>query len=455
MKLAAITCTLNLNQFAQSKLLELFCKFYETKFKFLTPLILINHGEKETLTFGNECKIISQENFGGTGGFVRGILEAKKIGATHFLLMDDDAIPELNTFEQTLNYYLQNDQKSIALHGTMFSTSSPEIIQEAGVWIERPFEKKFHTISRLKGYKVSNELKNDPMLLENIDIDYGAWWFFACPMKVIETVGLPLPFFIHGDDREYGLRLKLAGIPTLPLPGLKVFHPIQADNLKQWYSFFFWRNVLIEKALYAENATFSLAFELFKKIFYRLLAFQYDSLDYIASGILAYLKGPDEIKKNPTGDVLFAKSIEKKWPITYISKNTLSESVFNANKKIKSSSAQEFKWTFFLNGLFFPKQRKRKLRIFTLTSFKWISVRKYSRYGISSQDKTNVKLYTLRYKKLFEMSLKIAYSLVLFILKNKYAKKKWKENFPTLTTETFWAEYLSTHEYSHFCKKSL
>lgn len=40
----------------------------------------------------------------------------------------------------------------------------------------------------------------------------------------VERVGLPMPCLIRGDDMEYGVRLAQHDIPTVPVPGIAVWH---------------------------------------------------------------------------------------------------------------------------------------------------------------------------------------------------------------------------------------
>ena len=44
------------------------------------------------------------------------------------------------------------------------------------------------------------------------------------------AIGLPAPVFIRGDDFEYGQRLARAGVPTVTLPGIAVWHDVTDRN---------------------------------------------------------------------------------------------------------------------------------------------------------------------------------------------------------------------------------
>jgi galactofuranosylgalactofuranosylrhamnosyl-N-acetylglucosaminyl-diphospho-decaprenol beta-1,5/1,6-galactofuranosyltransferase len=446
MRLSVITCTLNLDLLLQSKLFEVFSATFQKYGNILTPLLVVNQAVPAKVAGDSPLlHLFEQKNYGGAGGFTRGIIEAMNLGATHFLLMDDDAIPDDDAFSIVINHYLDEANQKHALHGTMFLKDKRDTIYEAGAWIERPFEKTFNSISRLRNHKVTTQnVIDDPALHENLEIDYGAWWFFACPISVVNKVGLPLPLFIHGDDREYGLRLKMAGIPTIPLPGLRVFHPEHGGNLKEWYLFFYWRNVLIEKAIYTKKATFSLLVALIKRWFYRIIAFQYDTVDYMLEGIESYLQGPDAIKKSPEHDIFKAKSIEDKWPITYIDRDSLSRKQEIISEKIKPNNVQEIKWAFFLNGLLFPKSKNDEFPVFTPSAFKWISIRRHRQYGICSLNNDKIKLYELKFSKLLSLLRRSVTIFLKFLLKNHFVQKQWNGEFAFLSNKSFWDEYLKS-----------
>jgi galactofuranosylgalactofuranosylrhamnosyl-N-acetylglucosaminyl-diphospho-decaprenol beta-1,5/1,6-galactofuranosyltransferase len=64
-------------------------------------------------------------------------------------------------------------------------------------------------------------------------------------VSAIQKAGLPLPFFIHVDDVEYGVRLRGCGVPTIPFPGIAVWHaPFYAKN-SEWQRYYGIRNRLI------------------------------------------------------------------------------------------------------------------------------------------------------------------------------------------------------------------
>ena len=57
-----------------------------------------------------------------------------------------------------------------------------------------------------------------------IDVDFNGWWMCLIPTSVVREIGLSLPVFITMGRREYGIRARRHGYPTVTLPGAAVWH---------------------------------------------------------------------------------------------------------------------------------------------------------------------------------------------------------------------------------------
>ena len=68
--------------------------------------------------------VVPNENLGGSGGFTRGMLEAKKLGISHIFISDDDItlIPEIHEKALSLVSCLREDVKDSWLGFSMLST---------------------------------------------------------------------------------------------------------------------------------------------------------------------------------------------------------------------------------------------------------------------------------------------------------------------------------------------
>ena len=196
----------------------------------LPRLVIVNQGRGDLLShpalaalpeaFRSKLEVIEQGNFGGAGGFTRGLLSALAMPeATHALLMDDDVQLEPDSLRRTLAFF-RLARPGIALGGQMLDLLRPTHLFEAGAlidpvsWYLRPL----HADSPLNhGWELDRFFDLAPM-------HYNGWWFFAVPLSAVRQAGLPLPCFIRGDDVEYGRRLHELGIYTVSMPGVAIWH---------------------------------------------------------------------------------------------------------------------------------------------------------------------------------------------------------------------------------------
>ncbi|GEM_PF-6042476 len=387
--------------------------------------------------------IYYQNNLGGAGGFTRGLMEAMDQGKEWILFMDDDATPDPLSFKLLNDYILGNPSGLYALHGAMFSEEQPDVIYEAGATLKQPDGRSFDIVKRLANYAPTKPIVEDPKLAENMDIDYGAWWFFCFPREVPEQLGLPLPLFIRGDDREYGLRMKKQGIPTIPLPGLRVWHPSHTEKASTWYLLFKWRNILITKALHCESSRWTLSFEFFQRAFYRLLCGRYDIAEHMILGLEEYFRVDDTLSKQPEALLQEAREIDTRYS-EVVANDTVKTSLM---KKVKHRRFfYEALHTVTLNGLIFPAKKDSEfLPVIDCADFDWLAVWRLKRFGIIFSAENKIKIY--RTDRLIFIGLLLRLTLVTLRLFFFYStvKKRWKEAMPRYTARSFW-----DHTVKHF-----
>jgi len=273
----------------------------------LARIVVVDQGErkvKDHARFGELSaraaaitSFVEQPNFGGAGGFARCILEAMRLPeATHFLLLDDDAaIEPESVFRAAAMFALA--KREFALGGAMFDLLRPTVMYEFGGLVipwrmgvgRRGRELPVH---RLEGLLA---------LCEMPDAHYNAWWFFACPLSVVERLGLPLPLFIRCDDLEFGCRLLRRGIPTVGLPGLGVWHLPFYRKKRSWMDYYSRRNILAAVALHFRPSRFALAAAFLGAVVYRLLSLDYFRAWALCEGMNDYLAGPGRLREDPRG----------------------------------------------------------------------------------------------------------------------------------------------------------
>lgn len=186
-------------------------------------------------------RVVAQRNLGGAGGFTRGLMEemAEATPASHHLLMDDDILLDARLIGRAL-CFLDHAQPEIALGAGMFDKARPGLMYEAGAFLLPQ--------NQIQAHGRDADL-TDPAALSLfaalVNTDFNAWWFCILPLAAVARAGLPAPIFIRGDDFEYGQRLAAAGVPTITLPGLGVWHEPFDARPTSWQDYYDLRNRLI------------------------------------------------------------------------------------------------------------------------------------------------------------------------------------------------------------------
>jgi galactofuranosylgalactofuranosylrhamnosyl-N-acetylglucosaminyl-diphospho-decaprenol beta-1,5/1,6-galactofuranosyltransferase len=162
-------------------------------------LTVVDNSRNLGLASRDGLHVIESRNLGGTGGFVRGLLAAiDGDRATHVLFMDDDASCETEAIARTwaLLSHARNARQAVC--GALMREAAPWELLEKGARFEREV-KPLHKGLDLR--RIEDLLAADGD--GTVSPDYGAWWFFAFPLH--EVKAFPFPFFVRGDDIQFGL----------------------------------------------------------------------------------------------------------------------------------------------------------------------------------------------------------------------------------------------------------
>lgn len=247
-------------------------------------------------------RLVGNPNTGGAGGFSRGMLEAldtpEATRPTHLLIMDDDIEVPAESVLRTLAFF-RHARGKVAVSGSMFDQEKPQHLHEAGArWnrgtdVSRPQPLK---LLPLKGNLYVQSACGLNGLLLDEPADYGAFWFFACPADMARSQGLCLPFFVVGDDIEFGLRFTRAYGGTIrPLGGVAVWHVPFYFKLDTLAPYFFHRNLLAISALHDSFGGLTVARRLLLELFKAVCTFDYLQAHKILLGAEHFLEGPHKL----------------------------------------------------------------------------------------------------------------------------------------------------------------
>lgn len=190
-------------------------------------------------------KLYHNKNTGGSGGFIRGIIESRKdekeYGITHVIFMDDDVEISMEAFYRVyaLLQLIRPDYENEMIGGRMFRLDKRKIQYTASeIWNQGDIIHVGHN----RDMTCSEEVLN----MNDKTGEYSGWWFACFPMRFIRD-HLPLPFFLHCDDVEYGLR---HGGRPIVLNGIQVWHETYEYRQSPMITYYDIRNSLIVNILY-------------------------------------------------------------------------------------------------------------------------------------------------------------------------------------------------------------
>ena len=230
--------------------------------------------------------VIPNKNLGGSGGFTRGIMEVCKDSSfTHFLLMDDDISFEFATLERTYNFLcaLAPEHAQAAVGGAMLVLEEPTVQYELGA--------KF-TGLRLLSRNHGRDLSDAAQLMQNeqrADANFAAWWYCCMPVSFVREYGLPMPFFIKGDDIEYGIRCMR---DLILLNGIGIWHQDFSAKYNSALEYYSKRNELTTGALHFPAGAVRPKFSLLYNVYKQLTLKNYAAAELVLRAYEDFLRGP-------------------------------------------------------------------------------------------------------------------------------------------------------------------
>ena len=244
---------------------------------------------------GSKLQVIEQGNFGGAGGFTRSIVEARDIpGATHMLLMDDDAVTEPESVFRAVAFQ-SLAREDMGVGGQMLDMLRPMEVYESGALVDPPTLGVTTPIHRLHAEAAASLAP----FLEVSYTHYNAWWFFAFPLRLVDRVGLPMPLFIRGDDVEFGYRLFKAGVPTATVPGLGIWHEPFYLKKGGWQAYYDLRNMLALTAVHFPMDRKHVVKVYLKRLLTQLLSLNYYEAALLSEAVDDFCRGPGILESDP------------------------------------------------------------------------------------------------------------------------------------------------------------
>lgn len=301
--------------------------------------IVDNANDRKTLQLQrNKIYVFLQNRKGSAGGFTRGMLEiTKRQNFTHCIVMDDDVYLYPAVIERLYCFlkFLKNEYNDALVGGALMRMDVPYIQHESGaLWND----------GWIKNCKGNYNVLEYTSVLENEleeKTEYMGWWFCCIPIEAIKKRGYPLPVYFHRDDIEYGLR----NIKQITLNGICTWHEPFESKINAINEYYNARNTGIVLAVYRKK-WYKYCYFIIKNVLANLFLLKYNVVDLMLCGVEDFLRGPDWIVRNDSGDyynVLKKKDFEEKE--SDVLKDVNIDGVF---LKYKERSEKATKWVRYL-----------------------------------------------------------------------------------------------------------
>jgi len=171
--------------------------FTDATVRELAHIFVIDNSCSLPMESDESFTVVRNRNLGGSGGFMRGLLEAENAGVySHCLFMDDDATTEVESIKRAIRYLSYSDPRSCVAGALNLLEKPAEVFESKGDWFEAASPVCF-------GLDVGSPANLEDFVRNDERGRYAGWWFFAFPIR--EVAKYSFPYFVRGDDVAFGL----------------------------------------------------------------------------------------------------------------------------------------------------------------------------------------------------------------------------------------------------------
>jgi galactofuranosylgalactofuranosylrhamnosyl-N-acetylglucosaminyl-diphospho-decaprenol beta-1,5/1,6-galactofuranosyltransferase len=251
-------------------------------------LTVVDNSRNLPLASADDVTVLPNRNFGGTGGFVRGLLSLIDGGRhTHALFMDDDASCEVESIGRchALLRHAHDDTSAVA--GALLREAAPWQLVEKGA----RFDGQVRAIAKDLDMRRTDDLLTAER--PQVAPDYGAWWFFAFPIAAVRS--WPFPFFVRGDDILFGLQnrfriITMNGIACLGEDFAAKHNPLTAYLDARYH--------LALALMLGQRVTRRIGFVAGRLFLKALTSYHYSSARAVTLAVRHVLQGPEFFRDN-------------------------------------------------------------------------------------------------------------------------------------------------------------
>ncbi|MDZ8201585.1 glycosyltransferase [Microbacterium sp. SSW1-59] len=275
---------------------------------------------------GDTLQVIRQANLGGSGGFARAMTETLARPDSGFVqLLDDDVRIEPESVRRSIVFGQYAAAPTIVGAHMFDLLDRPKLHAWAEVVDEEPFMWRTLFQERMPHDFAEGNLRQTPMLHMRLDADYNGWWMCLIPVEVLREIGLSLPAFIKWDDAEYSLRARAAGIPTVSMPGVALWHVswVGKDDSLDWQAYFHARNRVLAGLLHSSRPEGGTLLRHSRRMDLKhLMMMQYYPVALRHRALRDLLSGPAHLWPSLPTAMPAARDLAKQFPETEVHRDT-------------------------------------------------------------------------------------------------------------------------------------
>ncbi|GMM94952.1 glycosyltransferase [uncultured Microbacterium sp.] len=274
---------------------------------------------------GEQLVVLRQPNLGGSGGFSRAMVETLAREDSDFVqLLDDDVRIEPESIRRSILFGQYATTPTIVGAHMFDLLDRPKLHAWAEVVDEQPFMWRTLFQERMPHDFSEGNLRQSPTLHMRLDADYNGWWMCLIPKEALEKVGLALPAFIKWDDAEHCLRAREAGVPTVSLPGVALWHVswVGKDDSIDWQAYFHARNRIVAALLHSRAPDGGTLLRHSRRVDLKhLMMMQYYPVALRHRALRDILSGPDHMWRNLATAMPEARALAGNFPETVVHKD--------------------------------------------------------------------------------------------------------------------------------------
>lgn len=391
-------------------------------------LIIIDNSANLDPADVSGAKVIKNHNYGGSGGFARGLLYLhEQVTFTHCLFMDDDISCEVESIRRCYAMLAYSVDKHIGLAGTLLDDHKPWNVQEKGAEFSGGVFRPLHEGADVR--PVENLLKLEQDAGKPV---YGGWWFFAFRLDAVSAY--PFPFFVRGDDALFGL---MNHFNIVTVNGIACFSEHFLSKESAFTRYLGMRASLAIYLMVGQGRTLPALKMMGLAFLWCALSCRYQSAHAILLAFQDVSKGPNFWRQNldfmPIAKRIQKETLQRKDPAYFQSMP------FRYEGK-PETRIRKYIRLITLNGHLLPQWCLRKTPVYVgeytrgllglIFSYQHIVYRKYE-----TQDIFEAHLNRSQFFSLLGAFVKAS---LAFILRSSVVRRSYRKKLPMLTSKAFW-----------------